>query len=172
MYSIVSDKITPELLYKFRNEEFLRAGDVIELYLFFKQMSLSAKKLGEHYGIATVALEAELKSITEQAEKRSLLGYCDEVLASLAAESEVNVDLGVAFVEIEGEKGSEEWKTAGKALKEQTLALPYVKDVNYVDQGKVNGFFASYSKAEVPEGEAFSQTVGSIAEAKKVHKVA
>lgn len=171
MYSVRSEVPVDELLGKLKKEEAIRANEVVELYVKVKSGIELMRSFGLRMEIAVIALEADLEVVKQDAQSRSLLDYCEAVYAAYSEPTSPEVDVAVAFVALSSEKGTDEWKAQGKVIKESLLAQDYVLDVNYSEQGKATGFFASFNTSKVPEGVMFSEFAKELEGVKKVHKV-
>lgn len=159
-------KVSEELLVKFNAGDAMRANEYIEIYLFYKNLTVSLNVLGQRFALASEAANIDFENAKLCVSERSLLSYCEDVYSKLTATEEAVSNIGVAFiVRDSSEPVSQEF------LSEKITELSYVADVNFVTVGENEGIFISYSKSDVPEGEAFSTNVSAIEGILKVHKV-
>lgn len=159
-------KVSEELLVKFNAGDAMRANEYIEIYLFYKNLTTSLGVLGQRFSLATEAAEIDFENAKLCVSERSLLSYCEDVYSKITKSEETVSNIGVAFVLRDASE-----PVAQEFLSEKIAELTYVADVNFVTVGENEGIFISYSKSDVPEGEAFSTKISSIEGILKVHKV-
>lgn len=172
MFSFPAE-ISTDLLKKFASDETLRAGEYIEVYLYFKSTAEHVRALGVRYQLAQDAIEIDLIKATDFVKERSLLSYCNEAYSILVRPADVTVGTGVGFLVVDyGElKDVNEVSLVNDDITKSLRALIYVKEINFTEINGMHGIYVSYNKSEVPEDKAFSTAVGEIDGISAVKKV-